>query len=528
MHHALEIQEILLNIFGHASSYYQTTDLVALAITCRAFKDPALDVLWEILPDLSPLAQCVPEASQLTEDPGVLQRYYSPSKCYSFHRSLTQNEWDILRSYTRRIRSIGTLHGLNRKSLKRLWRPPNPEPLFPNVRHLYFEYTHRAIHFLLLPFPSLISLDVRVHTLRLFEDSIKSLAKTSPSLHRLLIHADLPTGVNINFIDPIFIRQWRNLRIVVCPGISMDVTTLVHLSRMPALSKLEFKLGSTFPDQIPPSDTPLVFSKLRRWVLCSKSLYLISCLLSQTRLPAVITFIASIECRPSRLDLSAFFTGVQMSGFGHRVQELHLGQFISGRVDVLGNTRVLGFEDLRPCMAFTNLHSIELSMDWQVDLTDNELLSLTSTWPHLERFHINRWWGWNTLGGITPNGLVQLLQICPSLMDICVAIDTRGYTEIPPPLQKPVRLTSPYTRFHINVLDSFIEAESVPAIAAFFADIMPRRNFLLCAWDSSLGGMDPVRLPNRVCESLWEDVCQRVKDRVAVGTSVLSDSIVSM
>ncbi|KAF8441630.1 hypothetical protein L210DRAFT_3644884 [Boletus edulis BED1] len=373
MHRALEIPEILLNIFGHL--YYPTTDLAALVRTCRAFKDPALDVLWETLYDLSPLAQCVPEASKLLWTArGNPDSYIGPSKCYSFYRSLTQNEWDILRSYTRRIRSITSLHGLNRQSLKRLWRPPIPEPLFPNIRHLYFEYTHRAVHFLLMPFPSLIFLNVEVQNLRLFEDSIKSLAKTSSCLCQLLIYADLPTGVNTDFFDPIFIRQWRNLQTLVCPE---NFYGHDHSC-------------STFPDQIPPSDSPLVFSNLNRWVLRSQSLYSISCLLSQTRLPAVTAFFASTECCPSRVDLSAFFTGVQTSGFGHCVQELYLTQSIPGRMDLLGNTHVLGFEDLRPCMAFSNLRYLDLGIDWQVDLTDNELLLLTSTWPHLEKFSINK------------------------------------------------------------------------------------------------------------------------------------------
>lgn len=73
MHHALEIQEILSNIFEHCSppvppiySYHYETatpDLAALARTCRAFKEPALDVLWRALIDFSRLARCLPEAS---------------------------------------------------------------------------------------------------------------------------------------------------------------------------------------------------------------------------------------------------------------------------------------------------------------------------------------------------------------------------------------------------------------------------------------------------------------------------------
>ena len=60
MHHALEIQEILSNIFGCC----YPSDLPSLARTCRAFKEPALDVLWEELVNLSPLAQCLPASHQ--------------------------------------------------------------------------------------------------------------------------------------------------------------------------------------------------------------------------------------------------------------------------------------------------------------------------------------------------------------------------------------------------------------------------------------------------------------------------------
>ena len=66
MHHALEIQEILSNIFDHffpVDDRAAATNLAALARTCRAFKGPALDLLWRSLDDLSPLARCLPEAS---------------------------------------------------------------------------------------------------------------------------------------------------------------------------------------------------------------------------------------------------------------------------------------------------------------------------------------------------------------------------------------------------------------------------------------------------------------------------------
>ena len=90
---------------------------------------------------------------------------------------------------------------------------------------------------------------------------------------------------------------------------------------------------------------------------------------------------------------------------------------------------LLGLEDLQPCMAFRNLHCIALNVECNVGLTDNQVLILASAWPKLEHFLINAGWGWNSPGGITLGGLVQLLQICWSLYGVTLALDTRGYTE---------------------------------------------------------------------------------------------------
>ena len=61
MHHALEIEDILLHILG----YCHLPELSALARTCHTFKEPALDILWGELDNLLPLAQCLPEASRI-------------------------------------------------------------------------------------------------------------------------------------------------------------------------------------------------------------------------------------------------------------------------------------------------------------------------------------------------------------------------------------------------------------------------------------------------------------------------------
>ena len=136
---------------------------------------------------------------------------------------------------------------------------------------------------------------------------------------------------------------------------------------------------------------------------------------------------------------------------------------------------VLKFEDLQSCVALSNLRHIFLSLFWDVDLTNSELVTLASAWPHLEGLLINAQRGWNTPGGITPNRVVQLLQTCRSLSCVALAIDTRGYIEF---RESPVTLALTLApTFSINVLDSTIEEESVLAMAAFLAGIAPCLNF---------------------------------------------------
>ena len=97
MHHALEIQEILCNIFLYCAppeniplnappkssivvKYMAAAhrNLTALAGTCRAFKEPALDVKWMVSIDLSLIARCLPGASRRASPLERVVRWFQP------------------------------------------------------------------------------------------------------------------------------------------------------------------------------------------------------------------------------------------------------------------------------------------------------------------------------------------------------------------------------------------------------------------------------------------------------------------
>src|SRR5436305_860753 len=56
MHNCLDIPELVRIIF----ELTEPSDLAALAKTCQAFRDLALQILWADLPSLAPLVRCLP------------------------------------------------------------------------------------------------------------------------------------------------------------------------------------------------------------------------------------------------------------------------------------------------------------------------------------------------------------------------------------------------------------------------------------------------------------------------------------
>ncbi|KAF8549986.1 hypothetical protein OG21DRAFT_1500086 [Imleria badia] len=513
MHHALEIQEIVSNIFDHFSDDNTAApSLAALAITCRTFKEPALDVLWRTLDDLSALARCLPKTSRRLKCRGYI---------YTIHRPLTQSEWDILRSYTRRIQSIlyfGDGHALDKKSIKILSNPPSPGPLFPNLHTMYCTYSKRTMPLLHLPLPSLVYLVVDFKNPDLFLDSSKSFPNFSPHIRDIFISVLGTRGASFYKIEPDYFCRWRNLCDVGCHQVALDRDALVHLSRIPTLTRLECALSTTFPA----SDSFLSLSNLLHMTLKSDFLDPVSRLLSQTRLPAIKNFFAFVGNRPSRQELTSFLAGLQTSGTGNTIEELLLLQSCDSSSNSLrSEAPLLGLKDLWPCLEFSNLRHLRLNIEWNVDLADSDVLELAAL-PQLDSFRINDDWGWNSRGGITPGGLVRLLQTCPSLRRLNLVLDTRGYTELPS-TQTLANLGLTLTpSFCIDVLDSIIEAESVPAIATLLSGIAACTGyFFFRAWS----GRGMAEHPNmKEYRELWGDVEGRVDDSLGCPESSDSDS----
>ena len=318
----------------------------------------------------------------------------------------------------------------------------------------------------------------------MFQRFLASFPDSSPSIKRLAVRVRHPEDTLMK-LESDFLSRWGNIQSVVCPQLALGVDALGHLSRMPVLTRLTFKQVTT----LPAPDTSLSFHNLRYLTVYSKSLAPISRLFSQMQAPTITEVAVIVDSCPSRPELSSFLAALETSNAGHAIESLTLDQPFPMMTTERGpEPVVLNFEDLRPCVAFHHLRRLKLNITWNVSLRDNDVLTLASAWPHLEHFVINSYSGWNASGGVTPHGLLVLLQRCCELQWIALALDTRGYAASPVndsllPATSTPRLAHPLQRtLFINVLDSAIEAEAVPSVAAFFATIVPCANVSFRAW----------------------------------------------
>ena len=391
--------------------------------------------------------------------------------------------------------------------------------MFPNLRILRWEFlreTFPLMHHLAVQ--SLTSLEINFvfGDVPPFHSFPQSLGDLCPNIRRFRIRMRRPQVGSDEAISGL-VRRWTNLQVIYCPYISLDCDSFSHLSRTPSLTNLSFALSAVVTDHITSSDSMLLFSKLRDLEISSQSLEYISRLLSHVRLPTVESLTVYIDSCPPKHILRSYLTAVQKSCTHHSLVSLKL---IQTRSPSFTNHDLewyqLTLDDIIPCMAFHQLRRIDINIASTVNLTDDDLLGLASAWPHLECLLINEEWGWKigTGGGITPDGLLQLLQRLRSLRHFCLAIDTFGFTEVSPALAS-ARIAGiiPRMPLSVNVTDSIIHPESVDALADFFGQIL-EQHANSASWYWSTSAMAD-RLDSDISRKLWEDVFVKAHERRA-------------
>ncbi|KAH7906487.1 hypothetical protein BJ138DRAFT_1221252 [Hygrophoropsis aurantiaca] len=386
MHHALTISEIIHEIFTHLlephnaprhhSAGYLT--LAALAVTCRTFREPALALRWRQLWSIRPLVPLFPRDIWDESD------LYDPNDFdLDIVRLPSQEEWIRFESYASRICDIhigfegftGVINFMVMLSMKYANPSLESHHLFPNLRTLSWNSQEKtALSFAHLFFPP---------SLRCLTLGFGGLDDRSAPVLLLLLQHQWPRLKQFNISGVFCTRNmleshaFQQLETLDCEEI--DESALGYLAKLTTLKDLSFYL----PDPIP---TNVAFDE--------GFVNLQTLSLTADEISVAISFLMSTHI--------------------YLLRDWDVTWPQEGTVDIAA---------LRPLFSFSGLRYLHIDGICSFDLSDDSLAELADAWPRLEELMLNHCSGWGRTSEITFKGLKSLIQACPLLQDLALAID---------------------------------------------------------------------------------------------------------
>ncbi|KAH7903760.1 hypothetical protein BJ138DRAFT_82489 [Hygrophoropsis aurantiaca] len=242
-------------------------------------------------------------------------------------------------------------------------------------------------------------------------------------------------------------RACQQLQSLDCGDV--DESTLNYLAKLATLKDLSVHL-------LNPLSAGIVFNEgfvhLQTLSLTVEDMSTAIAFLSSTQLSLKAIKIRMPSTRPQpRLlaSLEQLFSMLSTSHCHTRLTQFHLvRQPTSLMVGDIFHEGTLDIAALRPLFSFTKMRCVDIDGLCSFDLNDDSLAELANAWPHLEELTLNLSSGWQSTSEITFKGLRSLIQACPLLKSLALAIDA---TQL-----NPISRATPEDDIHndkIEVLD---------------------------------------------------------------------------
>ncbi|KAJ8593610.1 hypothetical protein M405DRAFT_785777 [Rhizopogon salebrosus TDB-379] len=479
----MSISELRWKIFEliWASESMRKKTLLALALTCKSFTGPALDLLWRELDGLDPLIRCLPPSLWKIDKQEL-----------KFQRVMTLDDWSIFRKYSCRVSSLEMTYAPRAIRVGTdIWGaldcPPFPLPLLPNLTTLRWDAPDEA-------FPCIRSFVTQTLTTLIIstyyttfsfgpcvQPILSCIPALCPSVSHVEFHGDEESGDEESGDAEsgdasIALQSWSHL-ISVRTG-SVSNAAILHLSNLPSLRKLYVGLCSTpidadaqnllrhpaFPalhtldvrcNTLAPLDTFFDTFSLAPKILCIR---VIDGWHSTEHLPASMSRISN-ACAHSALE--------------------HL-EIVDDEFGINFDASI-GAAVFQPIYAFRNLRIFHFEVEPDVLLHDGTLMQMAEAWPLLEDLAILGALSTSSHQHVTPNGLVSLLQRCPRLSSIRISMD---WSAVDRPDVSP---NIPYGGFAHKALTcadfGSSKIRQAVGVAAFMSAIAPKLR-TITGWDS--------------------------------------------
>ncbi|KAK7045210.1 hypothetical protein R3P38DRAFT_2883052 [Favolaschia claudopus] len=522
MHRCLEIQELVRLIFesltpiqlgvrvhnGEKLWKEQLQQVLNLAITCRAFSEPALDLLWKRQDTLFNLLKTFPPSLWEVQVQDSEDFDEDSEAAFKFCGTIQSSHWDRTQFYARRISSmqlncvpLDVLDALSRAA------PADSACLLPNVQYVSWleDDTHAFSHAQLLLGSRLTSIFLRPgngRQFRVYSPLLAYLSTHHQSLTRFSLYSLGTTVCDEGLTNALSaclpaLQQLQEVMIQV-----LTAPVLRTLSALPELRELvvyHLQDSQGFQTDDDASGT-LVFPSLERLVVHAEDLPDVNSLLhnlgSKTPLR---NFYGKTEQSPLQSHVHDFFTSFRDQRSLLHLTDLHMefAQFYNGEKNLTGTTITPNL--LHPLLGATNLRHLLLLGAIGLHLTNTFCVAMAEALPHLVTLSLH-FATYTTEVNII--SLAAFARHCPKLHYIQMPLSATDLTEVdedslPPP---QIGLES------LHVLRSPI-SESPTLVARLLAKLFPSLRYMSSNWRDD-GEERDVTMGNQ-----WNEVRELLKSR---------------
>ncbi|KAG8985332.1 hypothetical protein FRB94_004181 [Tulasnella sp. JGI-2019a] len=444
----LSVYELLLELFSHAD----TKSAAVAARSSKVLTEPALDVLWRVVPRASYLF------SILSTLDGAASYDGHNSRRFDFDRDLHPEDWDRFLPYSRRVEEISCYDegsGSERyvePSHKALAKFSTSRPahlsmlqIFPRLHRVtWFVYSHKVLRNLnIFLVPSLAFIEIKIDNAvesKAMVAFLKQLqARCGDTLKELRINTDFSLStIEAEMLD--LLKSMTRLERVVLPRFYSNGPIISALAALPCLQfigqKKSYWWGNS--DDIEAGILPALesfdrdaFPALRELTYDTLSLYEAKKFLSHNFAPKKLTTICvtsgKLEAPHSLHDfLSSLATNA------HQLREIDIG--LSFPVtEVPGHSTDITISTLRPLLLLPDLVHFGMAAHFPIKMTDEDLDTFTSGWKNLKTLWLNETPAYAVTVDVKSEMTLKALRVmaknCPNLEELSLFIDATTLPE---------------------------------------------------------------------------------------------------
>ncbi|KAG1879242.1 hypothetical protein F4604DRAFT_1753829 [Suillus subluteus] len=483
MHACLCLPEILIFVFAELTQVTEGdvqpsyTTLYHLALTCRAFREPALDALWAHVQTPDILIMCLPQdaRSQPVKFTRGGRTILNTGYSARFLRPLVDDDRATFQKYACRVRSLTFEKYDDRKyrklhdsaALDLLDSPASPSSPFPLLRELYWHDKRDVLLPCLQRCISTTLTRLVIHSElwpSAMVDLVAGLGKACPKIKEF--RCSMPTASACVMLSD-FVTCWDDLEILETGAVNAQ--SLQHLASLKKLRELKILVPEGHNLDLDPTSTFSVMFSLDEFSITAASIELLLAFLAPLQISAKSAKL-DIDSPPNADDLNHLLSSLT-EHFQSNVLK-SLGVWVNRPTDFDDHALFeLPPSAFRKIRAFAGLTDLNLS-SMHVCISDDEVLDLVSAWPQMECLYLATRWDWGvTRLGVTFGGLAGILERCPNLHTLGVNLDTLI------PHDALVHIDNQYngiTREKVTDLDvGYAECDNVEVISNLLAGMCP-------------------------------------------------------